>query len=134
MTAGKAAINVSLDCGTRETFRKIKGVDAFERVVQNLISYSVSASKAIDLKYIFLPGINDNMSDVDGFIDIVGKCNARTVVISSDYTVVDDSTYDGSKSPTLMKYLHKKSVENGVNIHFETAYAKRIFGIKENNA
>jgi hypothetical protein len=51
---------VSLDSGTRETFKKIKGVDLFEKVCENLKRYKTAAVGFVMPKYIVIPGINDN--------------------------------------------------------------------------
>ena len=77
-------INVSIDSGTPETFAKIKSVDGFKRVVENLEKYA-SANGKIELKYIVLDGINCGKADLDGFISIAKKINAH-VIISCDHT------------------------------------------------
>jgi molybdenum cofactor biosynthesis enzyme MoaA len=74
-------LNVSLDAGTANTFTKIKGVDCFEKVVKNLEQYAM-AGKNILLKYIILEGINDNDADIDGFVEIAARINAKRVIIS----------------------------------------------------
>jgi len=83
--AGYAKIQVSMDAGTPATFAKIKGIDCWEKVVLNLQKYAENANsrEQIDLKYILLPGINDNFVDIDGFIELAGQLGAN-VVISSD--------------------------------------------------
>lgn len=71
----------SLDAGTRETFKKIKGVDLFDKTVENLKKYSENGY--IVLKYILLRDINDTEKDVDYFIKLA--CNlADKVVLSRD--------------------------------------------------
>jgi len=59
----------SLDAGTRETFQKIKQVDRFDKVVENLKRYPLDKTR-FSIKYIFLEGINDNETDIDGFYEI----------------------------------------------------------------
>jgi len=78
-------INVSVDCGTKESFLKIKGVDAFETVKQNLIMYGKTGGNII-LKYIFLPSINDNDEDFKGFIQLCKDAGVFHVRLSYDYT------------------------------------------------
>ncbi|MDR1840312.1 MAG: radical SAM protein [Holophagales bacterium] len=86
LALGKAILNCSLDSGTRETYAKVKGADLFEQVCYNLKRYSEIA--ALELKYLFVPGVNDNEADVDGFIslidDILHSGNHITVVLSRD--------------------------------------------------
>ena len=77
-------ILVSVDCGTRTTFNKIKGVDAYEAVRHNLVKYG-KTNGSIVLKYIFLPGINDNAEDLSGFINLCKEANISHVRLSLDY-------------------------------------------------
>jgi pyruvate-formate lyase-activating enzyme len=80
-------ILVSMDSGTPETFRKVKGVDGWTGVCDTLRKYSISALEgAIELKYIFLPGLNDNTTDINGFFALAKEIKAGRVFISSDYT------------------------------------------------
>ena len=73
----------SLDSGTAETYKKIKQVDCLDRVVENLKKYPLEKAN-LRLKYIFLEGINDNETDVDGFYRIVKDVNCKAIMISSD--------------------------------------------------
>ena len=77
-----SALNVSIDAGTAETYRKIKGLDAFSEVLSNLERYAKVAP--IELKYILLPGINDAFEDVNGFISIAKGLNVCKVILSHD--------------------------------------------------
>ena len=80
----------SLDSGTPETFAKIKGVDMFEKVIENLEKYAATGG-AIGIKYIVLEGVNDNESEIDSFTNIaagLSKINNNTEVwLSRDYRV-----------------------------------------------
>jgi len=53
MLNGTGILNVSIDAGTRETFYLVQGIDAFERVVDNLRKYSTDKKGNLYLKYIF---------------------------------------------------------------------------------
>jgi pyruvate-formate lyase-activating enzyme len=78
-----SALNVSLDAGTDETYRKIKGVDALPRVMANIKRYAETKGRIV-LKYIFLPGINDNFSDVNGFINFAKNLKVSSIYLSQD--------------------------------------------------
>ena len=84
LAGGRVTLNVSLDSGTPATFQRVKGVDGFDRVVENLEHYA-QAGRGLQLKYIVLTGINCGESDVDGFIDIADRVSAK-VIISRDNT------------------------------------------------
>ena len=74
-----------MDAGTLETFYKIKGVDCYGRVCDNLRKYATQTDNAIMLKYVFLPGINDNKIDVNGFFELATELNIANVLISYDF-------------------------------------------------
>lgn len=73
---------VSFDCGTTETYKKIKGVDSYDKVVKNLALYLRSGVHII-LKFILIDNINDNQADIDGFIRLAIDLHAE-VIISKD--------------------------------------------------
>ena len=72
----------SLDAGTAKTFQKIKGVDMFNKVCNNLKCYAEAGE--VEVKYIFLPGVNDNEEDVTGFIQACKNINPSAIHISRD--------------------------------------------------
>jgi len=69
-----SAMLVSLDAGTPETFYKVRGVNMFHKVVENLSKYA-SAGANIVLKYIIVDGINDNDEDIVKFVEIAAMLN-----------------------------------------------------------
>jgi len=72
----------SIDAGTRETFKRIKGNDRFDYVVENLEKYPIHKTKMC-LKYIILEGINDNEADINDFIQIAKDVKAN-IWLSTD--------------------------------------------------
>ena len=76
---------VSIDSGTRGTFRKVKGKDYFDKVCENLKHYNDAGNGVIVLKYVFIPGVNDNDEDVDGFAQICLETGCLIGNISYDY-------------------------------------------------
>ncbi len=85
MSENKLRLVVSLDCGSEKSYEKIKRVDKFSQVVENLKKYSNFQSSVVDsfccvnLKYIFLKDINDNISEIDSFFEIVKRLNIKDV-------------------------------------------------------
>jgi MoaA/NifB/PqqE/SkfB family radical SAM enzyme len=80
---GESYLNISLDSGTVETYHKVKGVNAFDVVVQNIEKYAEKHAR-IELKYILLPGLNDSYEDINGFIEICTRIHVYRVVFSND--------------------------------------------------
>ena len=82
-----AFYNTSIDCGTAETWKKIKQVDNFEKVVSNLHQYAAcchDVATQLTLKYIVLPGINDNEKDYRGVFSLMRQIGAKVLVISRE--------------------------------------------------
>ena len=72
---------VSPDCGNRDLYKKIKRVDAFDKVVENLKKYTqVQPSNSnVQLKYIVIPTLNDNFDDLKEFIDLAKSCDIHKI-------------------------------------------------------
>jgi pyruvate-formate lyase-activating enzyme len=82
LTKGRSKLYPSIDAGTRDTFAKIKGVDAFDKVRENLTRYA--ADGLVHLKYIILPGVNDNQEDIDGFVRLCETTKIAAVDITRE--------------------------------------------------
>jgi molybdenum cofactor biosynthesis enzyme MoaA len=79
----KGHIYVSLDSGTRETFKAVKGSDLFDTVLENLQRYRSYGN--VILKYIILPGINDSDEDISGIIDVVKSLDLQWLTLSFEF-------------------------------------------------
>ena len=88
---GTSILDTSVDAGTRETYAKIKGFDLFEKTRNNLYQYANEKSNGlVELKYIFIPGINDNKTDIDGFVDLCKFVKPTLVILSHDFSFSDN--------------------------------------------
>ncbi|MDE6993222.1 MAG: radical SAM protein [Lachnospiraceae bacterium] len=85
MSRRKVLVVDSIDAGTQETFQKIKGVNGFDRVRENLRKYAQAPMGIVSTKFIFIPGINDTPEDVDGFINFCVDVDATFAMIALDY-------------------------------------------------
>lgn len=112
---------LSLDCGSKETYKKIKGVDAFDTVVSNLKSYTDKtdlAKKNITLKYIIVDELNDNIEEMTKFFDIVkmlGIKNVRLDVDSRKY-ILNNSTVVPAHYGKLYEFFKNKAEELSLNL------------------
>jgi len=119
---GKTMLEVSLDAGTVPTFSKLKGVNMFEKVKQNLLKYaSASKGSMIHLKYVLFDGINDDEENINGFIDIISEVRPGKIILAHDVrhrAVLSDSEKKAINFLTL-KYQKERipiSVQtNGFN-------------------
>lgn len=93
----KTVLKTSIDCGTRETYAKIRNRDVFEDVVNNITrSAKEGIFDAIYLKYILLEdGSNTSDKDIYGFIDICRQVAAQnpyktSVIIDADMRAISE--------------------------------------------
>ena len=117
LKTGRATkVLISLDAGTRETFHKVKGLDMFDKVIENMKRYEYKNVNFI-LKYIFLEGINDNEEDMDGFLDVVREVGCTRICLSSD--LFKPFT---PKMQELSIRLIKKAKPLGITISDQSSY------------
>ena len=81
-----SAINLSIDAGTRETWHKVKGLDNFDKITENLSKYFTQTTRPgqITLKYIVLPGINDTYEDYISVVEIMKVLKVKHLTIARD--------------------------------------------------
>lgn len=84
---GQAVVNVSLDSGDAESFARIKGIDAWDRVLENLARYreSLVQPEALEIKYI----INKDSAAprlILKFFDVCRKLRIKKVLYAFDIT------------------------------------------------
>ena len=84
-----AGINISIDSGTAETWHKVKGVNNFPKVLENLVQYWKCSCRPgqITVKYIVLPGINDSDEDFISCINVLKSLDVTSFSLSRDVRV-----------------------------------------------
>lgn len=115
-----SAINLSIDSGTPETWYKVKGVNNFNKVLDNLNKYFEASSakgNQITLKYIILPGINDNRKDFEGVIEIMKSLKVKHLTLARDTRIKYDHSPEKSArlieaASLLLTMCHKHGITN----------------------
>ena len=114
-------INLSIDSGTPETWKKVKGYDNFHDVLENVREYSANAirSEQILFKYILMPGINDSYADYLGCIDLMKGLGLKRLDISRDIrkTYTDDATFRNKLIDSARRY-RKILIDNHIEPQF----------------
>lgn len=91
-------VSISLDCGTKETFKKIKNIDAFDRVAENIEKIMADTKFRVALKYIILENINDNMEELSAFLNL-----AKTLKVNGEISLEIDYRKLFMNSPERFK-------------------------------
>lgn len=83
ISAGQLSVVVSIDSSSRETYKKIKQVDAFDTVCKNLKKYAKAQKNSYNVisKYIIIPGVNDNKTEIDNWLRFNKKNRIEILII-----------------------------------------------------
>jgi sulfatase maturation enzyme AslB (radical SAM superfamily) len=83
----RSSICISIDCGTPETWRKIKGFDNFDTVISNVSKYlqACQCQDQMYLKYVILLGINDNFKEYSACVDLLKKLKITNLGVHPDH-------------------------------------------------
>lgn len=81
---GTTSIVISPDSGTKATYEKIKQVKCFDKVWNNIKKYTKyqKNKNLVKVKYIIIPGLNDNKQEIDAWFDMIIKCNVNAIALS----------------------------------------------------
>jgi len=140
MKKNNSIINVSLDSGTKETFKLVKGHDLFEKVLANLKKYR--KYNVFVLKYIVLPGVNDSDTDVEGIVEILKLLNLNCLSLSWDFNMpLRTASYSIVKFVAKLKannlsfdfrtYYTTSQIENFIELYFNSE--SQNYYIEKNN-
>jgi len=133
-----SCILFSIDAGTHETWNRVKRTNNFSFVISNLIKYRSAGCRPeqVRLKYIFLPGINDNIEDYVGIVEII-----RTLGLSNLEVARETNTkYTGQEFVDGVESLNAYLVKNGMTMQlfpkhsFSSDERKMILSQSENLA
>ncbi len=121
----KLILMISLDSSTKETYKKLKQVDCFDKVINNIKEYTSATDNAkenITLKYIIIDGVNDNKDELLGFVHLVKDLGIKNIRLDFDY---EKYKYERNiKIPDLYYELYdvfnEEAKKSGLNIQTYT--------------
>lgn len=129
LSTGKLDVTVSVDSGSKETYEKIKGLNAYDKVIENLKRYVNSQGEYQDKvrsKYIIIPETNDNIDEIEKWLKTSCEIGIKEVVID-----VEGKWYLGIRENLpqyifdLIGYVEKRTKELGLGL-FYYSYADQI--------
>ena len=122
LQAGKCRLKISVDSGTKATFEKIKRVKAYNLVWENLKKYGLAAKKGknseLIIKYIILPNINDNLKEIQSFINKCNKINQNKIELAVEYLWFQRNKE--KRASENIKNLYNKLKQAKFTISFES--------------
>ncbi len=124
LKSNRCILAVSIDSGNRELYQKIKNVDEFSQVVENLSKYCNVLTPEericfIEMKYVLLPGINDSKEYILEFLELVKDVGSPAVRFDINWDILGQYKNNLQKRTELfkiMKFIELQS--NNMNLHF----------------
>jgi len=123
-------LTFSIDAGTSKTWHKIKGVDNFAVVKENVIKYVESSKNPagqIFLKYLILPGVNDDIKNFSKFVEFAKILKLKMIGIARDIRIL--CSKEQIQSAAILTFLAKKEgLQSGYDIYtsVEIVYIHKI--------
>ncbi len=129
----KGVLNVviSVDSGSDKTYKKIKRVNAYKKVIENMRKYAAANNNNFGLmtsKYIIIPNVNDNRKEIDMWIDSVRKVGGRWLALD-----IEDVWYKINRSTISSYYLDLVNyvLSKGAEYYMKVELYDRARGLKE---
>ena len=116
-------MTISLDCGSKELFKKIKGVDKFDVVVSNIKKYikdSDENSRNLLIKYILIEGLNDSKEEIIKWLELCKDMGVSTLHPSIEFChAVNNYNVKGPSDNICDTYnfMKDKIIEYGFNMN-----------------
>lgn len=133
-----STINLSIDSGSRETWKKVKGFDNFDQVFENLVKYHAASVHPgqITLKYIVMPDINDIYEDYCALMEIMKVLEVKHLTLSRDvrtkYSIgQEERTKLTGAAAYLLAMCHKNGISNDMFTYSQEEQSEAIQSANE---
>lgn len=129
--AGVLNVVVSIDSANKNLYKRIKQVDCYDKVIKNLEKYAKANKNGYGLmtsKYIIIPNVNDNINDIEAWIQATRKIGGRWLALD-----IEDVWYKMNRSVIsnyyneLVDYVLNRAKELGMKCELYD----RARGLKE---
>lgn len=128
---GVLNIVISIDSGSDKIYKKIKRVNAYKKVLENMKKYAEANTDYYGLmtsKYIIIPNVNDNRKEIDSWIQSVIDVGGKWLALD-----IEDVWYKTNRATIspyyldLVNYVIDKGNKNGMKVELYD----RARGLKE---
>lgn len=114
---------ISPDAGSKEVYKCIKNVPAFERVISNIKKYAKAASKnpksSVITKYIIIPGYNDSTEEIVKWYDLSLSLGIKSIILDVEmnwYKQNNHSITDSIKD--MVMTIREKCVKDKIELDY----------------
>ena len=116
----KLSVCLSADAGTRETFKRVKRVDKFEKFWENAKKYSqaqkdINDKIYVETKFILIPEVNTNKEEIDKWLEKTVEAGIKSIVVDIENDFCRDLRAKNLPSPQnlvdLSAYIIQRAKE-----------------------
>lgn len=110
LKTGESKLKISVDAGTKPVYEQIKRVKGYDAVWKNLKNYIKAEKKnknknsKVTIKYIIIPGLNDNEKETKEFIKRCNKIGCSSIEVNVEFYWMSEN-YDKPISENLKNTL-----------------------------
>jgi sulfatase maturation enzyme AslB (radical SAM superfamily) len=128
---GVLNVVISIDSGCDKTYKKIKRVNAYKKVLENMKKYAAANTNGYGLmtsKYIIIPNVNDNRKEIDAWINSVRELGGKWLALD-----IEDVWYKINRSTISAYYLDLVNyvIEKATKYNMKIELYDRARGLKE---
>lgn len=129
----KGVLNVviSIDSGCSKTYKTVKRVNAYNKVLENMKKYAQANTNSYGLmtsKYIIIPNVNDNRKEIDMWIESVQKVGGKWLALD-----IEDVWYKTNRATISSYYLDLVNyvIDKAHSLNMKIELYDRARGLKE---
>lgn len=116
---GMVTVVISPDSSCKETYKTIKRVDKSDKVWDNIKKYRKNLKEnlqnLVKVKFIIIPGINDNIEEINLFLDRIKKLDIKSIIVDIEYIYANKNIKNISPHIyMLMDYIENYANENQI--------------------
>lgn len=123
ISESKLDVVVSLDAGSPETYKEIKGFDCFNTVLENTKKYAVALPKdktnLVMTKFIFFPEYNDTLDEIERWLQLTVKTGTKAIIVDIEHEWFSIQRRVNAMPKHIheqMEYIHRRAGELGLDI------------------
>lgn len=130
-----AAIVISIDSGSKETFQKIKGTKFYDIVMNNIKRYLAHSNKKnfVISKYILLPNYNDSSEEIDKWLKNCKKIGLVEVQFDAEHSVSSSENCENKKyinrTLKMLEYAQNAAKKYNIKVVSFLAFMNRAKAI-----
>lgn len=121
---GKVNVCLSADCGSRNTYNRIKRVDKFDKFWEHAEKYAAvqpdDNKLLVETKFILIPGVNTNREEIEKWFSLNMACGIKSIVVDIENDYCRDLRGKNLPKPKelaeLCNYIIKRAKELDFNL------------------